>query len=142
MIVNASKIDIRKTFHLIVKATYIRNYCSLDNSVLASSASAPCVALPPASMELCITLAPPSLESCTLRYSAIIDTRSNRFNTHKRFFSCTCLRRLRTNRHNDRKNTQLHTHVFFINTPFDQLLIDAYRGTCGYGFLLFPQPSS
>ena len=34
-------------------------------------------------------------------YSAIIDTRSSRFNTCKRFFSCNCLRRFRTNWHND-----------------------------------------
>ena len=67
-------------------------------------------------------------------YSAIIDTRSSRCNTRNRFFSCNCLRRLRTNRHNDRKNTQLHTHVFFINTTFHQLLKNAFRGTCGFGF--------
>ena len=42
-----------------------RFYSALDNSVLASSATAPCVALPPASMQSCFTLTPPSLESCS-----------------------------------------------------------------------------
>ena len=77
-----------------------------------------------------------------LSYSAIIDTRSSRFNTYKRFLSCNCLRRLRTNRQSDWSNIQLHTPVFFINTALHQLLKNAFRGTCGYFIFLFPQPSS